>query len=157
MTEKQEDVKVKGTPLDADDRKLDNTPNKGDDPATAAVKAEDRKQEEIVETSTAAAEAAAENAADAAGPVKTEVKEGYGNSAEKPKATRPKLAKPAAEAQRKGVHIVVGDEQLNDIATKYGVGTSTLAKLNHLAVGTKALRPGQEIKLYPDEKDATQL
>lgn len=133
-----------------DERKLDNTPKKGDDPATAAVKAEDRKQEENVEKSTSAAKAAAEDAAKAAGPSKVEVKEGYGNSAAKPKGVRPKLAKPAADAQRKGVHIVVGDEQLNDIATKYGVGTGALAKLNNLAVGTKALTPGQEIKLYED-------
>lgn len=157
MSDTTEEVKVEGTPVEPEDRSLDNTPDKDDSPELAAVKAEDRKQEEIVETSTANAEHAAEEAAKAAGPTEEVKVDGYGEGAAKPKARKPKLDGAAAKASKAGVHIVQAGEELNDIATKYGVGTNTLAELNHLHTGYRALTPGQEIKLYPDVKDATQI
>lgn len=116
-----------------------------------AVDQQDKRVADAASLAAADVDAAFEAAKKAAAPEpeKTEVT-GYGTGDVRPTAVKPVLDKETQAENEAGIHVVVAGESLADIATRFGIGTDRLAKLNRLSTGYRAVFPGQKIRLRAD-------
>lgn len=144
MSDGTEDVVVTGKPVDADDRGLDNTPDKDDSPELASVKAFDRDVEQKLAD---ADEAQKEHAPEG---LKPEVVEQKRPEIDSVSPTVTKKLPEVKKAEKKGEYEVQVGENILDVAQKFGTTADKLASINHLATGYRELRPGQILKLYAD-------